>query len=691
MRCVPVWMETNRFRIPLQVTSQVRSVRAPAVHTLLYTRKEKNKKKFWASGLRRRPPRGAVTRNNAVGMTPIATAPNEVVAAAERGDEQVVREWLSNTGVADRGACVLKLLLAAAEEGQEPLADLLLQHCDDVNKPANDFGQTALRLAATHGDGRLVRRLLQHGAFPNHRDDDGDTALVAAAEEGHEEVVNALLRGRADPCVQCRGGEIALQRAVTHGHTAVVRALLCHDDAKAFVRSVPWDRSSGCTLLTSAATGGHERTVDELLDCGASIDGREENDQTALMVAAQHGHGRVVELLLRRGACVNLVDLDADLPEDQQAEYGNGYAALALAAYYGHPTIVSRLLQAGADMSLRGLDGKTALQLARDKGNVACVEAIRAHLRELSEARAAHDKALAEKAHAERQAREEAEQKEADRIRTWLRDEEAVLAWLDGGGEIDAPEITFDVGRVKDGTMLMLAADDGQGRVVDIMLQHGADANRVAKNGSGLTALMFAAEQGHAEVVELLLRRGADVNYQTRRYQRTALMMARRHLAVVDTLLAAGAQPDLQDCAGDTALMAVVKDCHPTDDPDSQRTDACSSIVLRLLRAGADPEIRSVDGETAIELAKKPMYEGYGDECVRVIEEHMEAEAAQRGAALLAEIAAEEAAVVSAQGEQAGEEGQQEEEGKEDAPSAPQSWEFVRSGCRQRGGRGRCR
>ena len=56
-------------------------------------------------------------------MTPIATAPNEVVAAAERGDEQVVREWLSNTG-GYRGACVLKLLLAAAAEGQEPLADL---------------------------------------------------------------------------------------------------------------------------------------------------------------------------------------------------------------------------------------------------------------------------------------------------------------------------------------------------------------------------------------------------------------------------------------------------------------------------------------------------------------------------------------------------------------------------------------
>ena len=170
MRCVPVWMETNRFRIPLQVTSQVRSVRAPAVQSLLLHLSLVEKEILPASGLRRRarPAPGAVTRNNAVGMTPIATAPDEVVAAAERGDEQVVREWLSNTG-GYRGACVLKLLLAAAAEGQEPLADLLLQHCDDVNKPANDFGQTALRLAATDGDGRLVRRLLQHGAFPNHR------------------------------------------------------------------------------------------------------------------------------------------------------------------------------------------------------------------------------------------------------------------------------------------------------------------------------------------------------------------------------------------------------------------------------------------------------------------------------------------------------------------------------------------
>ena len=54
----------------------------------------------------------------------------------------------------------------------------------------------------------------------------------------------------------------------------------------------------------------------------------------------------------------------------------------------------------------------------------------------------------------------------------------------------------------------MAATLYGDGRMVEILLKHGADANQA--NASRATALMWAAHD--AEKVRLLLARGADVN-----------------------------------------------------------------------------------------------------------------------------------------------------------------------------------
>lgn len=62
------------------------------------------------------------------------------------------------------------------------------------------YGRQALRLAAQDGRPRSVRRLLEHGADPNLRDEHGHTALDLCqpahrylANQGHDEV-DAILR-----------------------------------------------------------------------------------------------------------------------------------------------------------------------------------------------------------------------------------------------------------------------------------------------------------------------------------------------------------------------------------------------------------------------------------------------------------------------------------------------------------------
>ena len=78
-------------------------------------------------------------------------------------------------------------------------------------------------------------------------------------------------------------------------------------------------------------------------------------------------------------------------------------------------------------------------------------------------------------------------------------DEAALLAWLDSGGRVNA----CGAGDVSGLSALMGAAQFGHERVVDLLLQRGADVN--LQDSKGVTALMGAASQGHAAVVLRLL------------------------------------------------------------------------------------------------------------------------------------------------------------------------------------------
>ena len=62
-------------------------------------------------------------------------------------------------------------------------------------------------------------------------------------------------------------------------------------------------------------------------------------------------------------------------------------------------------------------------------------------------------------------------------------EEEAVLAWLEGGGRVDA---TYERGEVSGITLLMGAANNGHERVVELLLRHGAEINLQNSNGLSL-------------------------------------------------------------------------------------------------------------------------------------------------------------------------------------------------------------
>ena len=82
-------------------------------------------------------------------------------------------------------------------------------------------------------------------------------------------------------------------------------------------------------------------------------------------------------------------------------------------------------------------------------------------------------------------------------------EEEAVLAWLEGGGRVDA---TYERGGVSGMTLLMVAMICSCEGLATALLQRGADIS--LQNSNGITPLMGAASNGHEKVIDALIRLG---------------------------------------------------------------------------------------------------------------------------------------------------------------------------------------
>jgi hypothetical protein len=132
---------------------------------------------------------------------------------------------------------------------------------------------------------------------------------------------------------------------------------------------------------------------------------------------------------------------------------------------------------------------------------------------------------------------------------------------------------------------------------------------------------MIAAEHGTLEIVEKLLMKGADVNLQDNKGF-TALMVAVHYgrLEIVEKLIEVGANRNLQIIEGYTALMLAVQNgrldiveklLEKAADPDLQNNEGITALMIavelgrleiveKLLEKGADPDLESNEGLTAL-------------------------------------------------------------------------------------------
>jgi ankyrin repeat protein len=272
--------------------------------------------------------------------------------------------------------------------------------------------------------------------------------------------------------------------------------------------------SPGASEIVDAAKRGDAASMRTLLDRGRSLEARDGEGNTPLMLASLYGDAALVKLLLARqadpraknheGATALLWSVDdRDKVEallaagaDPRASASSGFTPLIAAANcHANAPVVKLLLDRGADANQASPTGTTALLLAPGS------------------------------------------------------DSDTVKLLLDRGANVRARNAAG-------ATALHVAASRGDVDSARLLLDAGADPN-VRDVALGRTPLHWAAQAGAAKVVAVLLERGADPNMRESLSGMTPLMQAaaaeRAGADLVQALLAAGADPSIVDRRGTNA------------------------------------------------------------------------------------------------------------------------------------------
>jgi hypothetical protein len=148
--------------------------------------------------------------------------------------------------------------------------------------------------ALKRDDPRTVQQLLERGFDPNTVDEEGRGGLLIAMQEPSLKAAEALmLHPQTDVNRLNAVGESPLMMAALKGQLDWCERLI---ERGADVNKTGW------TPLHYAATGGHLKIIDLLLEHHAFIDAQSPNRTTPLMMAARYGSEDSARALMNAGA-----------------------------------------------------------------------------------------------------------------------------------------------------------------------------------------------------------------------------------------------------------------------------------------------------------------------------------------------------------------------------------------------------
>jgi ankyrin repeat protein len=318
----------------------------------------------------------------ALQLTTVWASAIDLFQAAEAANISAARSILQTNAAA---ALLTNLggetaLHVAVRKRNAGLVRLLLEYKPNVNA-ADDSGFTPLLNAAENGELPLVEALVQHGADLAARNKANNGAFALAAGSTNRMLLEWLAEKL--PVLDPKDKVAALQAACGHGRLASVRWLLQKGVPAAVTNSLGTPlhfASMGPDMIArvrqgkqsqwpDGETGPEEdyvQIVSLLLTNGAEVDAVGYEGRTPLHEACTGGCLPTAKLLLRHRANV-------------RARTDLGKTPLHQSAAFGNYRLVELLLANGADLEARDNYGFTPLREAASTGNLTSLKALLAH------------------------------------------------------------------------------------------------------------------------------------------------------------------------------------------------------------------------------------------------------------------------------------------------------------------------
>lgn len=291
-------------------------------------------------------------KKDSVKLENVSTPGDTAVLEAARGGYATIVEFLLSKGADledNDNPSHQTALLAAVGKGHESTARFLL--AAGANPDAEtSTGAAALHIAVKNGSEALVKVLLDNGASLEKRTKIGFTPLMVAAARDDARAIELLLNAGADIEAKDNLKYTALHLATSKSAGAAMKALLSRGASN---ETPPYVT----TPLHKAAMDDLTLAAKILLEAGVDPEVKNEEHNTALIIASQKGNRRMTRLLVDHGASI-------------EAKGRHSHTAFFVAAFMGNLEIVKILLDAGATPEAKNSRRETAvIAIVNNKGD----------------------------------------------------------------------------------------------------------------------------------------------------------------------------------------------------------------------------------------------------------------------------------------------------------------------------------
>ncbi|WP_419198881.1 ankyrin repeat domain-containing protein [Wolbachia endosymbiont of Rhagoletis cingulata] len=416
--------------------------------------------------------------------------------------------------------------------------------------------------AVKNGDPNKVDDLVSHGASLEVKDSNGNTLLHYASQNGHLKVVEYLIEKGASLKAKNKDGNTPLDLAVK-------------ENIKEFLKKA----QSGLNKeLLAVANGDDLNRVKALVNQGASLEAKDNSNNTPLHNACNNGDVKVVEYLVEEGASLKAKNKDGEAPLHVAVQHdgtleviefilnrdlsginditNDGRTPLHLAIQGNKPNTVELLLRKGASIAVKDKNGKTSLDLAKKEDYTNIVEMI-----------------------------EEVQSALDEKLLTAVQNGD-----LDAVKDLTNQNANVNARDKYSWTPLHWAAFKDRLEVAEFLVKKGADINAEDKGPYGKKPIHVAAENDSKDIIEFFLSKGVGIDDTDKQvYTPLHYAVLRRSLEVADLLInkKANVNSVIKGTDGKTLLHFIV-----------EKGDI--GMVEIFLRGGANIEVKDTDEWTPI-------------------------------------------------------------------------------------------